>query len=410
MHSTSTTRVSVESGGRGVAAHVGLHALGSLADQLELGATLSSRIECHGQRLPLHDRGKVLTQMALVLAGGGESCADIEHLRVQANLFGSVPSDTTVFRTLHEFSAPERDHLAEALGEVRARVWAKLDTTRGPVILDLDASLVNVSSELKEKAAPTYRHGFGFHPLFCFADATGETLNYKLRAGNATANNAISHVEVLDAAIAQLPLVVTQGHRAGDDPQLATRRVIARADNAGCTKKFLAACRERNVTFFVSARSNARITGAIYATSEREELWQPSLEQSGEVAEHASVCEITQYLKLSTMPTGTRCIVRREPLHPGAQRSLFPSDEFRYWGFYTDADGDPVTLDVTMRAHAHVESHIQRLKDRTLPVPVHQLRSERKLADGGRLGGTSCGGSSCCVSRVVGRTRPKALR
>ena len=321
MHNTSTNRVSVESGGTGVAAHVGLHALGSLADQLELGSLLSSRIVPRG-RLPLHDRGKVLVQMALVLAGGGESCADIEHLRVQTNLFGSVPSDTTVFRTLHEFTAPERGQLAEALGEVRARVWAKLDTTRGPVILDFDASLVNVSSELKEKAAPTYKHGFGFHPLFCFADATGETLSAKLRAGNATANNASDHVEVLDDALAQLPLAVTQGHHAGDDPPLATRQVIARADNAGCTKKFLAACRERNVSFFVSARSNAQITGAIYATSAVPEIWQPSLEQSGEVAEHASVCEITQYLKLSTMPAGTRCIVRREPLHPGAPAQL----------------------------------------------------------------------------------------
>jgi hypothetical protein len=119
MHSTSTNRVSVESGGTGVAAHVGPHALGSLADQLELGSLLSSRIVPRG-RTPLHYRGKVLVQMAMVLAGGGESCADIEHLRVQTNLFGSVPSDTTVFRTFHEFSAPERDQLAEALGEVRA--------------------------------------------------------------------------------------------------------------------------------------------------------------------------------------------------------------------------------------------------------------------------------------------------
>jgi hypothetical protein len=39
--------------------------------------------------------------------------------------------------------------------------------------------------------------------------------------------------------------------------------------------------------------------------------------------------------------------VRREPLHPGAQRSLFPSHEFRYWGFYTDTKGDPVSLDLT---------------------------------------------------------------
>ncbi len=55
--------------------------------------------------------------------------------------------------------------------------------------------------------------------------------------------------------------------------------------------------------------------------------------------------------------------MRREPLHPGAQRSLFPSLEYRYWGFYTDQAGDPVDLDVTMRAHAHVENHIERLKE-----------------------------------------------
>jgi hypothetical protein len=72
---------------------------------------------------------------------------------------------------------------------------------------------------------------------------------------------------------------------------------------------------------------------------------------------------VTDYLKLKKMPSGTRCIVRREPLHPGAQRSLSPSDEFRYWGFYTDCEGDPVDLDVVMRAHAHVEDHIQRLKE-----------------------------------------------
>ena len=156
MHSTSTSPVSVESGGDGVAAHVGLHALGALADRVGLGASLSSRIAPRGERLPLHDRGKVLVQMALVLAGGGESCADIEHLRIQEELFGSVPSDTTVFRTFHEFDAAQRTRLAEALAEVRARVWTKLDTTpENPVILDFDASLVDVHSHIKERAAPT---------------------------------------------------------------------------------------------------------------------------------------------------------------------------------------------------------------------------------------------------------------
>jgi hypothetical protein len=361
MNSTATNRVKVESGGNGVVAHVGLHALGSLADALGLGSALWSCIKPAGERNPRHDRGKVLVQMALVLAGGGESCADVEHLRVQRDLFGDVPSDSTVYRTFHEFDAAQRGEFARALAEVRAKVWAKLDTSE-PVILDFDASLVMGLAESKEHAAPTYKGGFGFHPLFCFADLTGETLSHTLRPGNATAHNAADHVEVLDAALAQLPASIGAGHREGDE-STPSRAVIARADNAGCTRGFLAACRARNVNFSVTARSNAQLQSAIYRVAEREDLWQPSRTQKGELREGASVCEVTDYLNLRKMPSGTRCVVRREPLHPGDQRSLFPSDEFRYWGFYTDCDGDPVKLDLTMRAHAHVEDHIQRLKE-----------------------------------------------
>ena len=75
------------------------------------------------------------------------------------------------------------------------------------------------------------------------------------------------------------------------------------------------------------------------------------------------MAELTDLVDLSDWPAGTRLIVRREPLHPGAQQTLFPSPLFRYWGHYTDAAGDPVALDVHMRAHAHVEDHIRRLKD-----------------------------------------------
>jgi hypothetical protein len=363
MNSTATNRVKVESGGKGVVAHVGLHALGSLADALGLGASLSSRIDHAGQRAPRHDRGKVLVQMALVLAGGGESCADVEHLRVQQGLFGDVASDSTVYRTFHEFDSDQRGEFARALCDVRSKVWAKLDVTSGPVILDFDASLVMGLAESKENAAPTYKGGFGFHPLFCFADLTGETLAAVLRPGNATAHNSFDHVSVLDAALAQLPGPIGVGHREGDEATSSLHQIIARADNAGCTRGFLSACRARNVNFCVTARSNAQLQSAIYAVSQREDLWQPSRTQGGELRRGAAVCEVTDYLDLKKMPSATRCIVRREPLHPGAQRSLFPSDEFRYWGFYTDCDGDPVELDLTMRAHAHVEDHIQRLKE-----------------------------------------------
>lgn len=365
MNANSTAHVKVEPGGAGVVAHVGLHALGSFADRLGLGDSLSARIPWTGERMPLHDRGKVLVQMALVLAGGGESCADIEHLRFQADLFGWVPSDSTVFRTFHEITEGTRAALDVAMAEVRAKVWARsaATTRKGPVVLDIDASLVEVHSENKEQAAPTFKGGYGFHPMFCFADQTGETLASVLRAGNAGANTVADHVVVLDRAIAQLPEAIARGHRAGDDPELVEREIVVRADSAGCTEGFLTACRERNVTFYVTARHNAQVAAAVSDAAGLEEVWEPALYQGGELREGASVCELTSLVSDPKLPQGTRLIVRREPLHPGAQRSLFPSLEFRYWGFYTDAEGTPAELDARMRAHAHVEQHIARLKD-----------------------------------------------
>ena len=365
MNGNSTRRVVVEPGGTGVVAHVGLHALGSFADRLGLGDALSAAIPWRGNGIPVHDRGKVLVQSALMLAGGGESCLDIEHLRIGADLFGSVPSDTTVARTFHEIDGSTRDGIAEAVAAMRAKVWRRSSATTGTarVVLDIDASLVEVHSENKEQAEPTFKGGFGFHPMFCFADQTGETLAALLRPGNAGANTVADHVTVLDSAIGQLPAEIAVGHRGGDAPSLVRRALVVRADSAGCTEGFLSACRDRNVGFFVSARSNAQVTAAIFDAIGIDEVWLPALAQDGEIKDDSAVAELTSLIDDARLPAGTRLIVRREPLHPGAQRSLFPSLDYRYWGFYTDQDGDPRDLDVTMRAHAHVEQHICRLKD-----------------------------------------------
>ena len=365
MNANSTRRVVVEPGGTGVVAHVGLHALGSFADRLGLGDALSSVIPWRGNGVPLHDRGKVLVQAALMLAGGGESCLDIEHLRLGEDLFGSVPSDTTVARTFHEIDASTREGITCAIGEVRAEVWRRssLLTGSAPVLLDIDCSLVEVHSEGKEHAEPTFKGGYGFHPMFCFSDQTGETLSALLRPGNAGANTVADHLIVLDQAISQLPEVITSGHRVGDDPRLCKKEVVVRADSAGCTEGFLSACRDRNVGFYVSARSNAQVTAAIFDAIGIEEVWLPAMCQDGEEKDETAVAELTSLIDTAKLPSGTRLIVRREPLHPGAQRSLFPSLEYRYWGFYTDRDLDPREADLTMRAHAHVEQHISRLKD-----------------------------------------------
>lgn len=175
-----------------------------------------------------------------------------------------------------------------------------------------------------------------------------EALAAVLRPGNAGANIVVDHLTVLDTAIGQLPDTVGVGHHRGDDPELVARPVVVRADLAGCTHGFVWGCRARNVGFAVAARSNASVHAAISRVAYAPDAWTPTIIQAGERRDGA-VCDVTDHIGLSDWPSGTRLIIRREPLHPGAQRSLFPSLSFRFWGHYTDQPGDPVDLDVTMR-------------------------------------------------------------
>jgi hypothetical protein len=171
VKSSCTAGVVVEGAGTGAVAHVGLHALGSFADRLEVGHSLSEAVPWTGERAPVHDRGKVITQAMLMLAGGGEACTDIEHLRAQGLLFGSVPSDSTLHRVFHQLDSLTRSALWEAIASVRAEVWSRSTATTGndDIVLDIDASLHEIHSENKAGTAAHYKGGFGFHPMYCFA-------------------------------------------------------------------------------------------------------------------------------------------------------------------------------------------------------------------------------------------------
>jgi len=87
----------------------------------------------------------------------------------------------------------------------------------------------------KQNAAPTFKRGFGFHPLWAFADhgqdGTGETLAVLLRPGNAGSNTAKDHITLTRQALAQLP-----SHRKGNRPG---RGVLVRVDGAGSTHAYL---------------------------------------------------------------------------------------------------------------------------------------------------------------------------
>ncbi len=107
-------------------------------------------------------------------------------------------------------------------------------------------------------------------------------------------------------------------------------------------------------------RSNARSTRAILDTLGFEEVWHQAIRANQRSRGGPRSSSSPTWSPLPDWPAGTRLIVRREHLHPGVQHSLFPSLEYRYWGFYTDQDGDPVELDRVMRAHAHVERRVSR--------------------------------------------------
>ena len=382
MNRNSTLNMSVETGGGQVVAHAGLHALGQFADRIGLGSSLSAAIPWTGERAPFHDRGKVLTHAALMLAAGGEACTDIEFLACQDRLFGDVCSDTTLYRTIRAITPQVLDGLRTQTATVRQGMWRRMAATTGTgmVVLDIDASLVEIHSENKAGTGPTYKGGFGFHPMFCFADGTGEALAAMLRPGNAGANTVVDHLQLLDEAVAQFPVEIAVGHHTDDDASSVNRAVQVRADSAGCTEGFVHGCRARNVGFAVVARANASIHAGIsriHAT-DPDGRWQTARRSHGDPAVRSEVAEITDLVNMTAWPAGTRLIVRREHLHPGAQRSLFPSDVYRYWGHYTDSTGDAVQLDWHMRQHAHVEDHIKRLKDSGLErFPFSDLDANR---------------------------------
>jgi len=132
------------------------------------------------------------------------------------------------------------------------------------LILDVDATLLTAHSD-KQDATPTYKHGFGFHPLLVFPGrpdvSGGEALAGILRPGNAGSNTAADHLTVLDLALAQLP-----EHARPTPSSLQDQggpQVLIRADSAGATRAFLAACRQRGVRYSVGLAVDQRIQDAI---------------------------------------------------------------------------------------------------------------------------------------------------
>jgi hypothetical protein len=362
--SNARPSLSVTADGKGVAAHAGTRLLAEMADLVGLTSALSEALAPTVRRSRRHDPGRVLLDIALTLADGGDCLSDLSVLRDQPGLFGAVASTPTASRVVDSVDADRLGAMRAARAEARGRAWAAgLCPVRstGPLILDFDATLVDAHSE-KTGAAPTYKHGYGFSPLACFLDATNEALAIVLRPGNRAPHNVADHIEVLDLALAQLP--VKPRRTEGDDGVA----MLARTDSAGATHQFVDALVERGLEFSIGFEMRKATKVAILALA--ASAWTEAITSDCEIREGAEVAELND-LDLSLWPIGTRAIVRREEPHDGAQFNLFDPNGWRHQVFITNSpDTDITYLEARHRGHARVEDRIRCAKDtglRNLP-------------------------------------------
>lgn len=369
--------LAVEVAGHGVVSHAGSAAVRLLADGTGLTGALSKALARRGFS-PVHDRGRVLTDTAVLIADGGTVMSDLATLRDQEELFGPVASDPTLWRTLNEIGPAQRDRITRARAKVRAHVWGLIEARHGQIppslvadrdlgktiVVRMDASIL-ISHSDKELAAGTFKHTYGHHPLTVWCDNTGESLAFQLRPGNAGSNTASDHIEVLDEAIAQLPAA----HR---------RDLLVTVDGAGATLDLirhisaLNAAPGHRVHYSVGFDLDERARSAIGRVPAR--AWQAVCDTDGQPRDldDAGVVELTGLLRgsiygdlLGNWPTDMRVICRRERPSAGAQLSLLEeADGWRYQLFATNTGtGQLAFLEARHRSHARVEDRIRCAKD-----------------------------------------------
>ncbi len=357
----SIESVQVVADAEALTSRAGTALVAALADRIGLTAALSEALVGLRERRSRHDPGRVLRDLALMLADGGDCLADLRALRDQESLFGEVASDATAWRSLAALDERRLQAIRQARAKARRRVWEQAGSP-ARVILDLDGTLVTAHSD-KEGAAGTYKGGFGFHPLLCYEATSEEALAGMLRPGNAGSNTACDHIAVLDEALTQLP------------QEAIGPGLLVRADRAGATHEFVDHVVARGLGFSVGLDLTERVRQALLALP--EQAWQPALASDGQDREGAWVAELS--LDLSSWPEGTRAICRRERPHPGAQLSFSDHNGYRFQVFLTNQRGSRIArLEQLHRGRAACEDRIRCAKEaglRNLPFRDFQVNA-----------------------------------
>ena len=370
-------RVRVDTSATAVVGQAGGVLLTRTVTATGLDRHLSAALARWRKPLAVHDPGKIITDLALSLALGGDCLADLAVLRAEPGVYGRVASDPTVSRAIAAL-AGDAPTVLKAIDTARAaarhQAWRLAgehapdhgSDAKDPLVIDLDATLLTSHSE-KEHAAPTFKRGFGFHPLTAFLDhgptGTGEPLAILLRPGNAGSNTAADHITVVKAALAQLP-----AHRSG---QRHGRKVLVRTDGAGGTKQLVEWLTSQRLSYSVGFTLPTNTPDLLAKIPET--AWTSAYDAHDQVRDGAWVAELTGLLDLSHWPVGMRVIVRKERPHPGAQLRFDDVDGMRITAFVTNTRrGQLPDLELRHRRRARCEDRIRIAKDTGLRnLPLH---------------------------------------
>jgi hypothetical protein len=366
-----SSKIMVSADGTGIVSQAGGLLLVQALRATGLDRGLDAALERWRQPRAVHSPGKIITDLAVAVALGGDCLADVAMLRAQPELFGPAASDPVVSRLVTRLAADVPRALKAiraARAAARQRAWelagdAAPGADGGLVTVDIDATIVTSCSE-KEQAMPTWKKTYGHHPLTVFADhgpgGSGEPLAVMLRAGNAGSNTASDHVEAARLALAQLP-------------RHLRRRVLIRTDSGGGTHDFLKWLTRpgRRLAYSVGFTITEDIADAILKIP--ASAWTPAYDADGLVRPGAWVAEITGMTDLSSWPKGMRLIVRKERPHPGAQLRFTDIDGHRFTCFATDNKGGQLAdLELRHRRRARCEDRIRCAKDTGLRnLPLH---------------------------------------
>jgi hypothetical protein len=373
QHNGWDRALTVTADGAGLVGHAGAVLLRKVADQAGLTGQLSTALRKAGSS-PVFDRGVELVSLAAAIALGATSMSDIALLAHLAPVLGDAPSGPTVRRTLDLAGTPAvLERIARARARARAHAWKLIEGTpagfpwlviagkalAGWLVIDLDATLVTASSD-KEGAAPTWKKGYGFHPLGAWLASTRECLAMLLRPGNAGSNTFTDHKEVLAAAIRQVPA----RFRA---------KIIVRVDGAGASHELI-----RHLLSLSSPRRILLFTCGWMITAADEDAirqvpagaWKPGISQDGAVEEDKDVAEITDLMsRAGNWPGGLRWIARRVKPSRRHMRNLTDYEKNTGWKYSitcTNIPGSgiggvpgshhPQYIDTVHREHAAVET------------------------------------------------------